>query len=127
MLLIVVWLVTAQGHGDWLTIRENRNRDADVMGYFVSYVIPFAAVDSPDARTKIALAVFAVIVAGLYLRAAVFYIHPLLLLVGFHVYDVVTEDGNPTIVMTHRRFLPQRERLWVVGIGQSVYREVERT
>lgn len=125
--LLVVWQVAGRGRADWLAARESRNRDAEVMGYFVSYVIPFAAVDSPDSRTKIALAVFAVIVAGLYLRASVFYIHPLLLLIGIHVYDVVTDDGNPVIVMTRRRFLPQQQRLWVVGIGQSVYREVPQT
>lgn len=127
VLLVVVWRLAGTGAGDWLAVRESRNRDAEVMGYFVSYVIPFAAVDSPDDRTKIALAVFAVIVAGLYLRAAVFYIHPLLLLIGFHVYDAVTVDDSPVIVMTRRRFLHQQERFWVVGIGQSVYREVKRT
>lgn len=125
--LAVVWRLAGAGAGDWLPLRESRNRDAEVMGYFVSYVIPFAAVDSPDNRTKVALGVFALIVAGLYLRAAVFYIHPLLLLIGFHVYDALTEDKSPVIVMTRRRFLRQQERLWVVGIGQSVYREVKRT
>lgn len=125
--LIVVWNITGQGQGDWLNAREGRNRDGEVMGYFVSYVIPFAAVDSSSDRTRIALAVFAVIVAGLYLRASVFYIHPLLLLSGLHVFDVVTDDGNPVIVMTRRRFLPQQQRLWVVGIGQSVYREGRST
>jgi hypothetical protein len=119
--------VAATGTGDWLPLRESRNRDAEVMGYFVTYVIPFAAVDASDNHTKIALGVFAIVVAALYLRTSVYYIHPLLLLVGFHVYDAVTEDDSPVIVMTKRRFLSQDERLWVVGIGQSVYREVNRT
>lgn len=122
-LLVIVWQVTARGAADWLSIRENRSRDAQVMAYFVSYVIPFAAAGAADVRTKTALGVFAVIVAGLYLRASIFYIHPLLLLAGLHVYDVLAEDGSPLIVITRRRFLPQRERLRVVGIGQSVCRE----
>lgn len=125
-LLVVVWRVSGTGAGDWIALRESRNRDGEVMAYFVFYVIPFAAVDSPDDRTKIALATFFVIVAALYLRAAVFYIHPLLLLAGLHVYDAVTTDDSPVIVMTRRRFLPQEERIWVVGIGQSVHREVRR-
>jgi hypothetical protein len=124
VVLLALWVAAGRGAGDWLRLRESRNRDADVMGYFVSYVIPFAAVGTADTRTKIALAAFALIVAALYLRAAVFYIHPLLLLVGVHVYDAVTDDGSPVTVLTTRRFLRQDSPVWVTAVGQSVYREV---
>ena len=122
--LVAVWVVPRSGAGDWLRLRESSGRDHEVMGYFVSYVIPFAAADAASTRTRVALAVFAVVIAALYLRAAIFYIHPLLLLVGVHVYGATTDDGAPVIVLTRRRFLRQHEQLWAVPFGQSVYREV---
>jgi len=125
VLLVVVWKIASNGQGDWLSLRENRSRDSEVMSYFVSYVVPFAAVSS-DTRTKIALAVFVVIVAALYLRASIFYIHPLLLIAGLHVYDAVTEDGTPIVLLTRRRFVHQQARLFVCSVGQSVFREVRQ-
>jgi hypothetical protein len=121
--LTIIWRVSIGGQRDWLHVRQSHNRDADVMAYFVSYIIPFAAVDSPNFRTRVALGVFAVIVAALYLRASDFYIHPLLSLVGFHVFDATTTADIPVTVVTRRRFLPQDDVLWVVPMSPSVYLE----
>lgn len=121
--LLIVWKVASGGKSDWQHLRQSHNRDADVMAYFVSYIIPFAAVDSPDIHTRIALGVFAIIVAGLYLQASEFYIHPLLLLVGFHVFDATTDKDIPVIVVTRRRFLPQADDMWAVPMSPSVYLE----
>jgi hypothetical protein len=121
--LVAVWALASRTAADWLRLTGSRNRDADVMAYFVSYVVPFAAVDA-NTRTKIALGVFAVILGALYLRASIFYIHPLLLLAGYHVYDATTEAGIPVTLISRRRFLPQADVLWAAAIGPSV--QVER-
>lgn len=120
--LVLVWRVAASTSGDWLHLASSRSRDADVMAYFVSYIVPFAAVDA-STRTKIALGVFAVILAALYLRSAVFYIHPLLLIAGVHVYEAATEADVPVIVLTRQRFLPQRTTLFAAVITPNVHLE----
>ncbi len=120
--LFAVWRLIGTVAPDHLRLSSSRSRDADVMAYFVSYVVPFAAVDATT-KTKIALGVFAVILAALYLRASIFYIHPLLLMAGYHVYDAVTESEVPVTVVTRRRFMPQHEVLWASPVGPSVFVE----
>ncbi|MDT4923664.1 MAG: hypothetical protein QOG01_1377 [Pseudonocardiales bacterium] len=120
--LFAVWTLASRTAPDWLRLSASRNRDADVMAYFVSYVVPFAAVDA-STRTKIALGVFGVILAALYLRASIFYIHPLLLLAGYHVYDATTDAGIPVTVISRRRFLPQDDVVWAATISPSVHVE----
>lgn len=104
------------------TFTEARNRDADVMAYVVSYVVPFAAATNQDPATRWALALFAAMIAVLYIRSAVFFVHPLLLLAGIHVYEA-SRNGVPVIVLTRQRYLRQHSSLRVASIAHNVYLE----
>lgn len=116
-------LLRASSSPETDTFHEARSRDADVMAYVVSYVVPFAAAtDATDEATRIALAMFAGLVAVLYIRSSVYYVHPLLLLFGIHVYEA-TRHEVPVIVLTRRRHLRQDADLRVISIGDNVYME----
>jgi hypothetical protein len=106
--------------GDWQALESSRNRDSDVMAFFVTYVVPFAAAQDADGRTRIALGVFAVVIAALYVRSAIFYVHPLLLLAGYHVFEATTQAGLPIILITRRRYLRQRDTVWTTLIAPAV-------
>src|SRR6185436_939969 len=118
-----VWTLVGRSAGDWQVLASSRNRDSDVMAFFVTYVVPFAAAQDAGGRTRVALAVFAVIVAALYVRSAIFYVHPLLLLAGYHVFEATTQAGIPVIVITRRRYLSQRETVWTTLVAPAVYLE----
>lgn len=123
--LAFVWMLLRRSLSrDNATFEGSRNRDADVMAYVVSYVVPFAAAaNTTDANSRWALALFAAMIALLYIRSAVFYVHPLLLLVGVHVYEG-SRDGVPVVILTRQRYLRQQCHLRVVRISQNVYSEV---
>lgn len=127
VLLVVIWLTIKTTFGaDFETFDGARSRDADVMAYVVSYVVPFAAATDDAGSTRAALAVFAALIAVLYIRSSVFYVHPLLLLVGIHVYEA-SNGGTPVIVLTRRRHLRQSVRLKAAQIGATmVYVEVKQ-
>ena len=88
----------------------------------IRIVVPFAAATKQDAATRWALALFAAMIAVLYIRSTVFYVHPLLLLAGIHVYEA-SRNGVPVILLTRQRYLRQRCDLTVVSIGLNVYLE----
>ena len=92
------------------------------MAYVVSYVVPFAAATNQDGATRWALALFAALIAVLYVRSGVFYVHPMLLLAGIHVYEAA-RNGVPVIVLTRQRHLRQSSSLKVVSIALNVYLE----
>jgi hypothetical protein len=121
---VLWWLLRTQLAPVHARFEGARSRDADVMAYVVSYVVPFAAAtDTTDDATRWALAVFAALIAVLYIRSAVYYVHPLLLLFGIHVYEA-TRNGVPVVVLTRQRHLRQVSNLRVVSIGTNVYLEI---
>lgn len=124
--LWVVWNLVGRSAGDWLQLESSRNRDSDVMAFFVTYVVPFAAAQDANGRTRIALGVFALVIAALYVRSAIFYVHPLLLLAGYHVFEATTPAGIPIILVTRQRHLRQRDKVWTTLIAPAVYLEKKR-
>jgi len=121
--LAVMWFFLRRLPPDESVIDGAKSRDADVMNWVVTYVVPFAAaIDGGSPSSRWALLLFAVIVAALYVRSSVFYVHPLLLLAGFHVYEA-TREGIPVIVLTPQRNLRQRCTLRTVRISPNVYLE----
>ena len=121
--LIVVWRLLRASTGSWVQLTSARSRDGDVMAFFTSYVVPFAAAQDSGTRTRIALAVFLVLLAALYIRSAVVYVHPLLLLVGWHVVEAITEHGVPVTLLTRRPHVRQTDRLMAVTIAPNVLME----
>lgn len=110
---------------DNVTFTDARSRDSDVMAYVVTYVVPFAAATTDDLSTRWGLALFATIIAVLYIRSAVFYVHPLLLLAGIHVFEA-SRNGVPVVVLTRQRHLRQDCSLSVVSLSHNVYLEQPR-
>lgn len=124
--LVIIWKLKSNDSDndkEQITLKESHNRDSDVMAYFVTYIVPFAVVDKPDLRIKMALGVFALIIAALYLRSSDTYVNPFLLLSGLHIYDAVTSEGLPITLLTRQRYLRQEEKLWAVILSPKVYLE----
>jgi hypothetical protein len=107
----------------WLQVTRTRPRDADVLNFFITYVVPFAAAPLGDTRARIALIFFLLFIAALYVRASLYQIHPLLLIVGYHLYELDLEDGSTVGLLTKKSFLPQNRSVRVVPLMPSVFLE----
>lgn len=123
--LAVVWRMLLTQPPTLLDVVESRARGDDVIGFFVTYVVPFAAAQDANLRARLALLLFLVIIAGLYLRADLFYVNPVLGLAGWRVFEGVTATGRPVLLLTRRRFLRQQETIRAAVV--STYVHVERT
>lgn len=81
-------------------------RDGDVLAYVASYLVPFASINADSTRERIAVGVFIGLIAVLYVRTEMFYVNPLLALVGVRVFAVQTPGGTPVVMLCRRRFIP---------------------
>lgn len=106
-----------------LELVSSQSRQPEVLGFFASYVVPFAAAQDGDARQRLALLVFLLVVAGLYLRADLYWVNPVLGLAGVQVFSVETAQGRPLLLLTRRRFLPQHVTLRAAQVGAHVHLE----
>jgi hypothetical protein len=103
-------------------IKSAAPRNLDVIGYFVSYVIPFAAAQESDIAGRLSLLFLFVVIAGFYFRNDLYYANPVLALAGIRVFDVVLESNDqPILVLTHRRFLKQHTDLDLRRLGTYIY------
>jgi hypothetical protein len=102
-------------------IKSAAPRNLDVIGYFVSYVIPFAAAQESDVAGRLSLLFLFVVIAGFYFRNDLYYANPVLALAGIRVFDVVLENDQPILVLTHRRFLKQHTDLDLRRLGTYIY------
>jgi hypothetical protein len=124
-LLLLGWLWFEIGRQNPITIStaETQPRDSDVISFFITYVVPFAAAQDVSRRGRLALMLFLVIIAGLYLRAGLLYVNPLLALIGFRVFKIKDQNGRFILLLTKRRFLRQNEEIKAVQIDDYLHVE----
>lgn len=121
--LAAFWLGAQRLPTASLELVETRSRETEVLGFFASYVVPFAAAQDGDTRQRLALLLFLVVVAGLYLRADLYWVNPVLGLAGVRVFAVETAQGRPLLLLTWRRYLPQHVTVQAAQVGASVHLE----
>jgi hypothetical protein len=122
-LSMAFWRVALRQPIQWQHATHSRPRDGEVLNFFVAYVVPFAAAPLDDARARTALIFFLLVLAVLYTRAGLYQVHPLLLLCGYHLYELDLTDGSTVMVLTSRPFLPQTQTLKVVPLMPNVFVE----
>lgn len=80
-----------------------QRRDSEAMSYVVSYIIPFLSVPFSGWQQGLALGVFFVMLAILYVNSGMIHINPTLNLMGFHIYEVDLPGGeSASLIARHR-------------------------
>lgn len=106
-----------------LAVESASPRDSDVLAYVASYLVPFAGVAADTDRQRLAMGVFILLIAVLYVRAELFHVNPLLALAGIRSYAVQTPGGTPVVLLCRRRFVPPGSSVRAVRISDYVYLE----
>jgi hypothetical protein len=123
LLPIMVFLVARRLAPQSLHVESAQVRDGDALAYIATYLVPFAAITATTARERGALGLFVFLVAVLYVRSELFYINPLLALVGYRLFQVTTPAGASVVVLTRRRFLRSDIELRARRLSNYVYWE----
>jgi fatty-acid desaturase len=106
-----------------VTVARARQRDSDAIAYVATYVVPFATLGVSDWRSRAALLLFLALIAVLYIRAHLFYVNPLLSIVGYRLFEVETGSDQLLLVVTRRSFLAAGAELDVRTLSDYVYLE----
>jgi hypothetical protein len=120
---VVVFLVAKRLAPQSLHVESSQIRDGDALAYIATYLVPFAAVTATTARERGALGLFVFLIAVLYVRSELFYINPILALVGYRLFQVATPSGASVVLLTRRRFLRSGIDLSARRLGNYVYWE----
>lgn len=123
LLPALIFLIARRLAPQALQVESSQIRDGDALAYIATYLVPFAAITATTARERGALGLFVFLVAVLYVRSELFYINPLLALVGYRLFQVATPAGASVVLLTRRRFLRSGIDLKARRLSDYVYWE----
>jgi hypothetical protein len=123
LLPVLVFLAARRLAPQSLHVESAQVRDGDALAYIATYLVPFAAVAATTARERGALGLFVLLIAVLYVRSGLFYINPLLALVGYRLFQITTPAGASVVLLTRRRFLRSGIDVNARRLGEYVYWE----
>ena len=120
---MLIYLRKAQTLGSFqVKIAAFHRLDAEAMAYIVTYIIPFLEIPLHGGREGAAIAVFFVVLGILFVYSNMIHVNPMLNLLGYHLYEITTEDGGVHSLLT-RRSIRRRETIEVVRIGDDILLE----
>ena len=105
-----------------LVVEEAYRIDADNVTYILTYIFPFVGAALPNQTTAIGLGIIFVVVALVYVGADMIYVNPVLTLLGWRVYRVVSKKGNEHIVMTKDKTIKKDDSLPAVPLAEGLWR-----
>jgi hypothetical protein len=123
LLPALIFLIARRLAPQSLRVESSQIRDGDALAYIATYLVPFAAITATTARERGAIGLFVFLIAVLYVRSELFYINPLLALVGYRLFQVATPAGTSVVLLTRRRFLRSGIDLKARRLSDYVYWE----
>jgi hypothetical protein len=105
---------TEEGRVD--EIESVKPRDSGAAAYLVTYVVPLA-LPTNNWRDWVAVLLFLMLVAVLYLRSGMDYVNPMLALIGYHLYEATLRDDKVVWLVTRLKVRPKDQVNTVNMIG----------
>jgi hypothetical protein len=102
-------------------VTRARQRDADAIAYVATYIVPFATLGTDSWKSRSALLLFLVLVAVLYVRAHLFYVNPLLSLIGYRLFEAETESGRVMLVISKRDYIRGNSEIDVRTLSDYIF------
>jgi hypothetical protein len=107
---LVVFMHTVRHlSSDKLEVAHAKHRDGDAFAYVATYLLPLLGFDTAGWRGQLALLIFVIVLAVLYLQSHLFYINPLLSLAGYRLFEAETPSGRTLVLISKRRYLRPRD------------------
>lgn len=126
VMLAVFWRAAQSIQPEQFDVVRITRRDEDVLAFFVTYVVPFAVAPLDSSRVAVALVVFLVLIGLLYLRAGMYRVHPILLLAGYHLYELETKDeSQSSIACLSRSEYLERGLIEVRNVAPGIFVRTE--
>jgi hypothetical protein len=107
VVVLLVLLGTYSGaKGPPLSIRHAVPKDAEVLSYITTYLIPFFELDLSKATDLVTLLVFLTVLGIVYVNSSMILVNPVLSLRGYRAWSVTDSGGHEFMLVTTRRPKP---------------------
>jgi hypothetical protein len=97
LVLWLVWRSVRAGQVEELRVEGVRRRDADAIGYVATYLVPSAVSNLDHWRESLAVVLFVALLGILFVRSNLFYVNPVLAILGYRTYDATVTTGDGVV------------------------------
>ena len=102
-----------------ISVATVERKDTEALSYIASYVIPFVAVPGADVYQALALGVFFLVLAIIYINSNLIYINPTLTLLRYHLYEIADDKGN-SYSLVSKNAVKRNSAIKAVVIGDEI-------
>jgi hypothetical protein len=107
----------------YVTFTRVASRDADVMAYIVTYFIPFLGISVSNPVDAVSLGLMLGLIAVVYVNSNLIYINPILGLFGYRLFEVETENGKISALVSRTDYVKTGSPIAVVSLDNYILLE----
>lgn len=100
-----------------------QRKDAEVMSYIVTYIIPFIGLDLSSFANLFSLCLFFCMLMIIYINTNLIHINPMLNMFGYHIYEIENNSGEIQTIISKKSRLINKDKLRLVMIGDNLFME----
>lgn len=124
LLILAYFLYDKRKQGSHnVTLTRVTPRDADVMAYVVTYLIPFLGISVSDPVDAVSLGIMLGLIAVVYVSSNLIYINPILGLLGYRFYEVETANGKISTLVSRTDYVKTGLPIAVVSLDNYILME----
>jgi hypothetical protein len=109
--IVVFLLVAHRSQKQRMTVVTVEQRDGDLAGFLVAYLLPFVGVLASDWRDVLAISLFICFIGLVYVNSRMVYVNPLLALFGYHLILIratTDPEGRPAEALSPQFLVTKR-------------------
>ena len=104
-----------------LKVTKVSNRNADCMAFLITYIIPLVFFDFTSKRQVTILVLLLITIGIMYVKTDMFISNPTLVLVGYKIYEIQTDDDNIHGTMISQNEIHDGESIRYIRLGSQAY------
>jgi hypothetical protein len=126
LLLCAVFLRLYPKHldDDPFSITSLKSADRSVLAFVVAYLLPIAFTQAIHVRVEVLVFIFLILLVVVY-RSDAYSVNPLLGIIGYHFYEVTTDDGVIYVVASRREIRNTRRPIKGMRISRFMFLDAE--
>jgi len=97
------------------------NRNSDYMAFLVTYIMPLIFVNFMSKRQMLILLLLLIIIGIMYVKTDMFLSNPTLALLGYNIYDIITDNDNIYGIMISRSEIKNSDEIRYIPFGNQAY------
>ncbi len=107
-----------------VNIKEMKDKTSDALNYVFPYIIAFIGFEFQTWQDWVMFLLLIFIIFTIYTNSNLIFINPMLNLIGYKIYKIVTIDNSSIIILSKKKKIDKNSILTIKNISDNIYLEV---